>query len=82
MFLRVFFLRYHVSQINWRPVVCGLILQFLLGVFCIRMKIGRSIFGCLGEKVAVFFDYAKLGASFVYGNQIVNVFNVFAFSVS
>lgn len=46
------------------------------------MEIGRNIFGCIGEKVAIFFDYAKLGAAFVYGNELVNAFKVFYFSVS
>lgn len=62
--------------------MCGVILQFLFGLFCIRMEIGRSIFGCLGDKVATFFSYAKIGAAFVYGNDLVYVFKVFAFSVS
>lgn len=75
-------------QINWRTVVCGVCLQFLLGLFCIRMELGRRMFGCLGAKVAVFFDFAKQGASFVYGNDLVygnkehNLLSVFAFSVS
>lgn len=59
-----------------------------MGLFCIRMEIGRKIFGCLGAKVAVFFDFAKKGASFVYGNDLVygneqlHLLSVFAFSVS
>lgn len=59
----------------------GVILQFLMGVFCIRMEIGRSIFGCLGDKVAVFFSFAKEGATFVYGVDLVSKIKVFAFSV-
>lgn len=69
-------------KINWRPVICGVILQFLMGIFCIRMDIGRSIFTCLGNKVAKFFDYAKQGAEFVYGTQLIFDLKVFAFSVS
>lgn len=52
------------------------------------MEIGRKIFGCLGDKVAVFFDFARKGASFVYGddlvygNQDLKLLSVFAFSVS
>lgn len=61
--------------------MCGIILQFLFAMFCIRMEIGRSIFKCVGDKVATFFNFAKQGASFVYGNELVNMFNVFAFAV-
>lgn len=31
-------------QINWRPVILGLAMQFLLGIFCIRWEVGRDIF--------------------------------------
>lgn len=43
---------------------------------------GRSIFECIGQKVAVFFDYSKNGAMFVYGNDLVDGMKVFAFTVS
>ncbi|XP_031625263.1 uncharacterized protein LOC116341962 [Contarinia nasturtii] len=71
----------HRSQINWRPVIFGVILQFILGLFCIRIEIGRKIFVCLGEKVAVFFSFAKHGAKFVYGADLVETAKVFAFSI-
>lgn len=57
-----------------------------MGLFCIRIEIGRKIFVCLGDKVAVFFEFAKKGAAFVYGDDLVygneNLLSVFAFSVS
>lgn len=45
-------------QIKWRPVITGTILQFLLGIFCIRFELGRKIFQCLGAKAAIFFGFA------------------------
>lgn len=60
----------------------GTIFQFLLGLFCIRMELGRNIFGCLGDKAAIFFGFAKKGAAFVYGENLVTVLQVFAFAVS
>lgn len=70
----------HPKRINWRPVICGAIFQFLLGIFCIRWTVGRTIFECFGDKVAAFLDYAKDGASFVFGQFLVIDEKVFAFS--
>lgn len=69
------------KKINWRPVVCGAIFQFLLGIFCIRWSVGRAIFECFGEKVAQFLDYSKDGAEFVFGKFLVLNEGVFAFAV-
>lgn len=46
------------------------------------MEIGRSIFECLGNKAALFFGFARQGATFVYGNKLVGDWQVFAFTVS
>lgn len=68
-------------QIDYRPVVLGVIFQFLLGLFCIRWEVGRNIFTCFGDKVATFLNYSKAGASFVYGEFIVEEEIVFGFAV-
>lgn len=68
------------KRIKWRPVIGGAILQFLLGIFCIRWSVGRAIFECFGDKVAAFLDYAKDGASFVFGDFLVYTEGVFAFT--
>lgn len=71
-----------IPQVNWRPVICGALFQFLLGVFCIRMEIGRKIFGCIGNKVSTFLNYTVSGSSFVFGHFLVVEKGVFAFAVS
>lgn len=68
-------------QINWRPIIWGLILQFILGLITLRWPVGRSIFQCVSGKVATFLDYAKAGANFVFSEDIVSK-GVFAFAVS
>ncbi|XP_011876656.1 PREDICTED: solute carrier family 28 member 3-like isoform X2 [Vollenhovia emeryi] len=70
----------HPGQVNWRPVIWGLILQFMLGLVTLRWPVGRSIFQCVSDKVAAFLDYAKAGASFVFSEDIVKK-GVFAFAV-
>ncbi|XP_058053315.1 uncharacterized transporter YutK [Anopheles bellator] len=80
-----FVLSKHHTKVNYRPVVLGVIFQFLLGIFCIRWEVGRSIFECFGNKVATFLNYTGEGAAFVYGQVLVgsgeNEYAIFAFSV-
>uniref|UniRef100_A0A182WKL5 Sodium/nucleoside cotransporter n=1 Tax=Anopheles minimus TaxID=112268 RepID=A0A182WKL5_9DIPT len=80
-----FLISKHPTKINYRPVVLGVIFQFLLGLFCIRWEVGRSIFTCVGNKIATFLNYTRAGASFVYGMVLVgdgeNEYAIFAFAV-
>lgn len=76
-----YFISSSPKQINWRPVICGGALQFLLGVFFIRWTTGRMIFECLGNKVSEFLEYGKDGAKFVFGDFLVLDKGVFAFAV-
>ncbi|XP_012171534.1 solute carrier family 28 member 3 isoform X1 [Bombus terrestris] len=70
----------HPGRVKWRPVLSGLILQFLFGLLLIRWPLGRSIFQCLANKVEGFLNFAKSGASFIYSDKLVTD-GVFAFSV-
>ncbi|KAH8407595.1 hypothetical protein KR222_007883, partial [Zaprionus bogoriensis] len=71
---------YSRSDIPWRVVVHGLLGQLLLGILCIRLSLGRTIFHCAGEKAARFLGFAQYGARFVYGDRICDEF-VFAFAI-
>ncbi|KMQ95511.1 solute carrier family 28 member 3-like protein [Lasius niger] len=66
--------------INWRPVIWGLILQFVLGLITLRWPVGRSIFQCVSNKVVTFLDFTKVGASFIFSEDLVSK-GVFAFTV-
>lgn len=70
----------HPTRVNWRTVITGFTLQFLLGIFCIRWAVGRSIFICLGDKVKTFLGYATQGSLFVFGEFLVEQ-GVFSFAV-
>ncbi|XP_024877586.1 solute carrier family 28 member 3 [Temnothorax curvispinosus] len=70
----------HPGQIDWRPVIWGLILQFIFGLIMLRWSVGHSIFDCVSGKVVTFLDYAKAGANFVFSKEIVGE-GVFAFAV-
>lgn len=70
------------KSIKWRPVVCGVLIQFLFAMFCIRSEIGRNIFDCVGKKVVTFLKYTNEGSKFVYGSFLINEKAIFAFAVS
>jgi pyrimidine nucleoside transport protein len=67
-------------QIQWRPVLWGLGIQFVLGLITIRWSVGRSIFQCIGDKVATFLAYGDEGSRFVYGDFLIDN-GVFVFKV-
>lgn len=57
----------------------GLILQYLLGVFILRLEFGFKLFEFLGKKVVQFLDYTDSGSSLVFGTRFVD--HYFAFKV-
>ncbi|XP_066995126.1 solute carrier family 28 member 3 isoform X2 [Anabrus simplex] len=70
----------HPGKIQWRPVVWGLVLQFLFGLISIRWSTGRQIFQCIGDKFTTFLSYTDAGTNFMYGNFLSDQ-GIFAFKV-
>ncbi|XP_053996171.1 solute carrier family 28 member 3-like [Hylaeus anthracinus] len=70
----------HPSHIQWRTVLCGLILQFIFGLLTIRWAVGRAILKCISDKVATFLNFAKTGGAFIFSQNLVDQ-GVFAFAV-
>ncbi|CAH1780061.1 unnamed protein product [Owenia fusiformis] len=56
------------AKVRARPVVWGLILQFLLGLFILRWSVGYTVFKFLGDQVQLFLNYADEGSKFVFGD--------------
>ncbi|XP_068698446.1 solute carrier family 28 member 3-like [Montipora foliosa] len=69
----------HRRKVKWRPVIWGLALQFVFGLFILRTTVGFQAFKGIGDQVAHFLDYADVGAKFVFGDEYLNHF--FAFKV-
>ena len=53
--------------IEWRHVLWGLFLQFLMGLIILRWSVGKAVFDCIGKKVKIFLDYTDAGSGFVFG---------------
>ena len=50
----------YIGQVNWRPVLWGLALQFLLGVSILRWTAGYEFFNFLGIQVKVEFKSTSI----------------------
>ncbi len=57
------------SQVNWRPVLWGLGLQFSLGVIILRWDKGYLAFKFMGEMVQRFLEFTDEGSKFVFGES-------------
>ena len=62
-----------------RILASGLLLQFLLGVFLMRVEFGYRLFKFLGDQITIFLGYADEGSKLVFGKTYKEHF--FAFSV-
>ena len=60
----------HQKDINWRQVICCLVLQFIFGLGILRWKPGRLFFECIGQKVDAFLSFTDVGSAFIYGHLI------------
>ncbi|KAI6229908.1 Sodium/nucleoside cotransporter [Aphelenchoides fujianensis] len=84
--LLMFLCSAHPSHINWRPVILGLLLQFIMGLLVLRWDWGGQRFNDATTLVIDFLSFTDNGTSFVYGflaapPNICGMSPVFAFSV-
>jgi len=56
------------KRINYRLVITGLILQFSLAVFILKVPLGQKIFYWLGKAINKLLDFSKEGGLFVFGD--------------
>ena len=58
----------------------GILIQYILGVFILRLEFGYALFQFLGQEVSTFLDYTDNGAALVFGDKYTDHF--FAFKVN
>ncbi|KAJ3065330.1 hypothetical protein HDU98_011307 [Podochytrium sp. JEL0797] len=69
------------KNINWKTVVVGFFMQFILALFVLRSQVGVNIFYFLSGFVTTFLEESKAGVVFILGPMASNPFaNTFAFS--
>jgi CNT family concentrative nucleoside transporter len=64
--------RRHRLPANWHTVIWGLVLMFLFALFVLDTKLGAEFFSLMNRAVEKLLDYAKQGATFVFGNLVDN----------
>ncbi len=62
-----FLLSNNRKAINYRLVISGLLLQFTLAVFILKVPLGQRIFAWLGAKITALLNMADKGGEFVFG---------------
>ncbi|XP_005089805.1 solute carrier family 28 member 3 [Aplysia californica] len=67
------------GKVRWRPVVWGLLLQFVFGLLVLRTRWGYASFQWLADRVTEYLDHTDKGTSFVFGKSYGDHF--FAFRV-
>ena len=67
MLLIAFLMSNNRKAINYKTIIVGLILQFLLAVFILKFEPGKLIFEYIGLFVEKILQFANEGADFVFG---------------
>ncbi|XP_067928112.1 solute carrier family 28 member 3-like [Watersipora subatra] len=69
----------HPSKVRWRPVILGLLLQFVFAYLILRTCAGYLTFKWFGDRVSEFLVHTDAGSMFVFGNSYTE--HPFAFKV-
>ena len=64
------------SKINWRTVLVGLFLQFVVALFVLRTGVGQDIFRWLANEASIFLSFSEAGYSFLFSadNEVTWIF--------
>ena len=66
-------------QVDWRPVLWGMVLQFIFALVVLRSSWGYTVFDWLANRITEYMDHAIEGAKFAFGENFSEHF--FAFQV-
>jgi CNT family concentrative nucleoside transporter len=72
------------SQINWKLVASGILLQIIFAFLILKVEVVKNLFEALGNFFVLILDFTKAGSSFVFGNLISNPQSlgfIFAFQI-
>ncbi|KAJ2725350.1 hypothetical protein GGI07_001358 [Coemansia sp. Benny D115] len=59
----------HRSDINWRTVIVGYLLQFCLGCIVMKTKWGSDLFSWLANMASAFLAFSRFGAGLLFGQS-------------
>jgi len=55
----------HRTRINWRPVIVGILVQFIIAIFVLRTTLGKDIFQFLSQALTTFLSFAYKGVEWL-----------------
>ena len=64
------------ETVQWRPVVIGLVVQFVVANLAMRWPLGREAIQWIGDKTAEFMSFARFGSTFVFKTIAIEQQNV------
>jgi len=67
MLLIAYLMSNNRKALNYKTIVTGLLLQFFLAVFILKIPIGRLIFEYIGRFIEKVLEFSTAGADFVFG---------------
>jgi len=70
--------------VKLRPVLWGMLLNFIFALIILKSKEGSEFFKLLADQITAFLGYTNAGAKFIFGSysNSYDYTTVFAFSVS
>ncbi|KAL3865700.1 hypothetical protein ACJMK2_043062 [Sinanodonta woodiana] len=75
--LVMFFFSKHPDKVIWRPVLSGLLLQFIFALIVLRSTWGYYAFDWLGDRITDYMKYAEAGSKFIFGEGFMEHYFVF-----
>lgn len=63
----------HRNHINWKPVIVGILVQFIMGFFVLRTTLGKTIFKFLSDALTTLLTYAYQGVVFLTASSVLKL---------
>jgi len=63
----------HRKHINWKPVIVGILVQFIMGFFVLRTTLGKTIFKFISNALTTLLTYAYQGVVFLTASSVLEL---------
>ena len=63
----------HRKNINWKPVIVGILVQFIMGFFVLRTTLGKTIFKFISNALTTLLTYAYQGVVFLTAGSVLEL---------
>lgn len=63
----------HRKHINWKPIIVGILVQFIMGFFVLRTTLGKTIFKFISNALTTLLTYAYQGVVFLTASSVLEL---------